>query len=178
MAVQPETCLDHTEDGSSGEITTARQGSHHHAICPSLCFETCERKYGAPGGLSPYHRHIFQLVGALSHWFYTIFLISLMPIHIIFLMEWLILFHKILYTYMFGVLNLLFSIAALPCYVSFYCTTNYTYSPSIFGFPSHSGHPRAWTEFLCYTLGTKVVTYFICSVNNEYISIPISLLGS
>ena len=29
--------------------------------------ETCERKYGTPGSIAAYHRHIFQLVGALSH---------------------------------------------------------------------------------------------------------------
>lgn len=107
MAVQPGTCLDHTEDDSSGEITTARHRVLTTMLSVPVSAETCERKYGAPGGIATYHRHIFQLVGALSHWFYTIFLISLMPIHIIFLMEWLILFHKILYTYMFGVLNLL-----------------------------------------------------------------------
>ena len=67
VAVQPGTCLDHTEDGSSGEITTARHRVLTTMLSVPVCAETCERKYGTPGSIAAYHRHIFQLVGALSH---------------------------------------------------------------------------------------------------------------
>ena len=67
MAVQPGTCLDHTEDGSSGEITTARHSVLTTMPSVPVSAETWGRKDGTPGSIATDHRHKFQLVRALSH---------------------------------------------------------------------------------------------------------------
>ena len=71
-------------------------------------------------------------------------------------------------------------IVALHCCVSFYCTAKwishmYTYIPSFWiSFPFRS--PQSWVEFPMVYSRFSLVIYFIHSISDVYMSIPISQL--
>ena len=87
---------------------------------------------------------------------------------------------SLLFIYFIFLINFYWSIVALQCCASLYCTAKYIYiyiylSPLFFGFPSHLGHHRALSRVFPELYSQfSLIIYFIHSISSVYMSIPIS----